>query len=68
MFATTSRRNQITNIVNVVENPNNPEELLLDLGLELCKTLGWEVGDTLDWVNNKDGSWILKKSVPTGNN
>lgn len=43
------------------ENTENPGELLLDLGKELCKQLGWRPGDTLEWQENKDGTWTLKK-------
>ena len=50
-----------TKIVQVIEDPNNPEELLLDLGTELCAELGWSVGDTIQWFDNKDGTWQLTK-------
>lgn len=45
--------------LNVVEDPDNPGELILDLGNELCTELGWQVGDTLVWTDNKDGTWLL---------
>ena len=51
-----------TRTVQVVEDPENPEELLLDLGNELCAELGWQVGDTLEWTDNKDGTWTLLKN------
>jgi DNA-binding Xre family transcriptional regulator len=54
--------NSMTNIsrtLTVVEDPDNPGELLLDLGAELCAELGWQVGDTLEWIDNKDGTWLL---------
>lgn len=44
----------------VVEDPDHPGELLLDLGTELCAELGWQAGDTLEWIDNKDGSWLLQ--------
>lgn len=47
--------------LTVVANPDDPEELLLDLGLELCEQLGWHPGDTVDWTDNGDGSWTVKK-------
>jgi hypothetical protein len=47
--------------VNVVEDPDNPGELILDLGNTLCAELGWQVGDTVEWIDNKDGSWLLQK-------
>ena len=50
-----------TKIVQVIEDPDNPEELLLDLGTELCAELGWKVGDTVQWIDNKDGTWQLSK-------
>ena len=49
--------------VQVVEDPHNPGELLLDLGLELCAGLDWQVGDTVQWIDQKDGSWLLKKKA-----
>lgn len=49
-----------TRTVQVIEDPNNPEELLLDLGTELCEELGWKAGDTVQWVDNKDGTWQIK--------
>ena len=49
-----------TRTVQVIEDPNNPEELLLDLGTELCEELGWKVGDTVQWIDNKDGTWQIK--------
>lgn len=45
----------------LVEDPDHPGELLLDLGTELCETLGWKPGDHIVWENNKDGSWTLTK-------
>lgn len=50
-------------IVSVIEDPNNPEELLLDLGIELCDQLGWQVGDSIQWIDNQDGTWTLKKLI-----
>lgn len=49
-----------TRTVQVIEDPNNPEELLLDLGTELCAELGWKTGDTVQWIDNKDGTWQIK--------
>lgn len=50
-------------VAQVVEDPDHPGELLLELGDELCAKLGWQVGDTVQWIQNKDGSWLLTKSV-----
>ena len=47
----------------VVQDPDDPEQLLLDLGLETCERLGWKPGDTLEWIDNGDGSWTLTKKI-----
>ena len=52
-----------TKTVQVIEDPNNPEELLLDLGTELCEELGWKAGDTVQWIDNKDGTWQLTNTT-----
>lgn len=45
----------------VIEDPDNPQELLLVLGPDVCDRLGWKPGDTVEWIDNKDGTWTLKK-------
>jgi hypothetical protein len=47
----------------VIENPDNPEELMLDLGNEVCDELGWKEGDVVEWIDNKDGTWTLRKKT-----
>ena len=60
------RKDRIESItVTVVEDDQDPEQLLLDLGTELCEQLGWRVGDELQWIDNKDGSWTLTQQTPT---
>jgi hypothetical protein len=49
--------------VTVVEDDQDPEQLLLDLGTELCEQLGWHVGDSLTWADNGDGSWTIRKTI-----
>lgn len=34
---------------------------ILKLPDEIVDSLGWEEGDTLEWIDNKDGSFTLKK-------
>jgi len=51
--------------VKVIEDPDNPGELLLDLGLELCAKVGWQPNDTVEWIDQKDGTWLLRKSPST---
>jgi len=52
-----------TLVRQLIEDPEDPEQLILDLGQELCNELGWVVGDTLTWTDLKDGSWQLKKTT-----
>ena len=28
---------------------------------EMWDELGWEIDDTIDWIDNKDGSYTLRK-------
>jgi hypothetical protein len=36
-------------------------ELILPLNDEILEGTGWKTGDTIDWIDNKDGSWTMKK-------
>jgi len=45
----------------LIEDPDNPGEIMIDLGLDLCEHLGWREGDVIEWIDNKDGTWTLKK-------
>jgi predicted RecB family nuclease len=49
----------------VTEDPDNPGDLFLDLGTELCARLDWQAGDILVWIDQKDGSWLLQKQPLT---
>jgi hypothetical protein len=48
----------------LIEDPDDPDNLVLDLGVELCERMGWRPGDQLDWTNNEDGTWTLTKKTP----
>jgi len=47
--------------VEVVVDPNDPNELVLPIPSELMQTMGWQVDDTLEWVDNMDGTFSLTK-------
>ena len=49
----------------IVEDPENPGELVIDLGNELCEHLGWKPGDEVEWIDNKDGTWTIRKKTST---
>jgi hypothetical protein len=46
--------------VPVEETPDG--ETLLSFPDELIKAVGWVEGDNLEWIDNKDGTFTLKKS------
>ena len=46
--------------ITVEEDPETGE-LLLPLPADFLAMQGWFEGDTLEWIDNKDGSWTLKK-------
>jgi hypothetical protein len=50
-------------VKTIVEDPDHPGEMILDLGDEICEHLGWQEGDTLQWIDNKDGTWTLRKKT-----
>lgn len=41
-------------------------DLILPFPDDLLETAGWKEGDILEWIDNKDGSWILKKKDEHG--
>ena len=45
----------------LIEDPDNPEECILPFPPEMLEIVGWKEGDTLNWIDNKDGTWLLKK-------
>jgi hypothetical protein len=50
--------------LEVKEDPENGDAIL-EFPDDLMQQAGWKEGDTLDWIDNKDGSWTLKKKEPT---
>ena len=48
-------------VKTIVEDPDHPGEMILDLGDEICEQLGWQPGDALEWIDNQDGTWTLRK-------
>ena len=47
-------------VVTLVTDPETGD-LVLPLDDEIFSETGWEIGDTLEWVDQKDGSWVLRK-------
>lgn len=40
---------------------NEDGEYYLEFPDEFLNSLGWKIGDLLDWIDNKDGTWSIKK-------
>jgi hypothetical protein len=47
--------------ITLEEADDGSGDLVLPLPDELMAGAGWQLGDTLEWIDNKDGSWTLRK-------
>ena len=36
-------------------------DLVLPLSDEFMSEAGWVIGDTKEWIDNKDGTWSMRK-------
>lgn len=47
----------------IITLETDPEtgDLILPLDDEFLKEVGWKVGDVIEWIDNKDGSWTMRK-------
>ena len=46
--------------LNVEEDPETGDYILC-FPPELLEQAGWKEGDNINWIDQKDGSWLLKK-------
>jgi hypothetical protein len=44
-----------------LERDDETGELILPLPEQLLESQEWKTGDVLEWIDNKDGSWTMKK-------
>jgi len=51
-------------ILDVKEDPESGD-LILEFPDDLMTSSGWKIGDTIEWIDNKDGSWTLRKKDAT---
>ena len=49
--------------VTVEEADDGSGDLVMPLPQEFLQIQGWVEGDTLEWLDNKDGSWLLRKQT-----
>jgi hypothetical protein len=52
--------------ITLEEADDGSGDLILPFPEDLLESAGWKEGDTLEWIDNKDGSWILKKKDDHG--
>jgi len=45
----------------ILEEDSQTGDLILPLPDDLMESAGWKEGDTLEWIDNKNGSWTLRK-------
>lgn len=43
-------------------------DLILPFTDDILQEAGWKEGDTLEWIDNKDGTWTLRKKDGTDDN
>lgn len=46
--------------ISLEEDPETGD-LILPLNDDILAETGWKTGDSIDWIDNKDGSWTMKK-------
>lgn len=51
----------------IVELEKDPEtgDLILPLSDEVLEGTGWKTDDVIEWIDNKDGSWTMRKKEET---
>ena len=47
--------------LNLEEANDGSGDAILTFPPDLLEQAGWKEGDTLKWIDQKDGSWQLKK-------
>ena len=51
-------------IISLEEDPETGD-LILPLSDDILEDAGWKTGDTIEWIDNKDGSWTMRKKEET---
>jgi hypothetical protein len=54
--------------IKVEDAEDGSGDLILPFPEDLLESAGWKEGDTLEWIDNKNGSWTLKKVEHDKNN
>jgi bifunctional DNA-binding transcriptional regulator/antitoxin component of YhaV-PrlF toxin-antitoxin module len=51
--------------IKVEEADDGSGDLILPFPDNLLESTGWKEGDILEWIDNKNGTWILRKKDET---
>jgi hypothetical protein len=51
--------------INLEEDPETGD-LILPLNDDILEETGWQTGDSIEWIDNKDGSWTMKRLKRNG--
>lgn len=51
----------------VKEDPETGDQIL-EFPDDMMEYSNWKVGDVIEWIDNKDGSWTLRKKDGTSSN
>lgn len=46
--------------IDVKEDPESGDQIL-EFPDDLMESAGWKEGDVIEWIDNKDGSWTIRK-------
>ena len=46
--------------IKLEEDPETGD-LIMPLTDEIMESAGWKTGDTLEWIDNKNGTWVIRK-------
>lgn len=46
--------------LDVKEDPETGD-CILEFPDDLMESAGWKEGDVIEWIDNKDGSWTMRK-------
>jgi hypothetical protein len=52
----------------ILEEDPETGDLIMPLTDEILESAGWKEGDNLQWIDNKDGTWTLRKLDATSTN
>lgn len=55
----------MSNYIVTVEQDPETGDLILPFTDEILESVGWKEGDVIEWIDNKDGSWTMRKTNET---